>query len=544
MLQRVDQGDIRSIDRFGNCILSHGKEDALLLEYYDLKKRYFFKSHQLDSVSRYIDLSMEVAQRCNDARKVISIQFEIGLLYAKQKKSVEAIQQFQALLPEIETGNDTVLLGKLYHNLSTVYIELYQFEAGMEYLCRALDVIVPTKDFHTQGKIWMQLADLQMQLYRFDTAEVSASKARRAFEKVAIKDYQGSAAIREAVCRIKQGKQLHPDTLLSLLAFLPALQNGPSGKVTKTTAYVGLAQLLIYNKFDLPQAEELLAHSLPTCDSMQLRLNITDIYYAYAQLNKLNDAPDSAYAYYERYARLKEEIAQEGSRLQLNGLRVLHQVDQQAEQIKNLEQERQISHLWTVILAISVGFAIFIAVFLSFVLRQKLRLATKRHQIQQLTLENQRLLNEKLEAENVSNARELATTTLHIIQKNEVLERLNAEISPLLKESELSSQIKLQLQSLRGSIRDNDFWETTWENFRQHFDRIHPEFFQNLQAQFPRLTPNDLRHCAYVRMNLTRKEIALLLNVNVEAVKMARNRLKKKMNLTAEEDLIAYILRL
>ncbi|MBL0020357.1 MAG: hypothetical protein IPP17_28965 [Bacteroidetes bacterium] len=66
-----------------------------------------------------------------------------------------------------------------------------------------------------------------------------------------------------------------------------------------------------------------------------------------------------------------------------------------------------------------------------------------------MTLENQRLLNEKLEAENVSNARELATTTLHIIQKNEVLERLNAEISPLLKESELSSQIKLQLQSLR-----------------------------------------------------------------------------------------------
>lgn len=533
---------LKEVETLRACLGRQGRQDTLWLSYYDLKKMHFFKISQLDSAKHYLELSKQLCETNRWTKYQPKIAFEQGLLYQKQKKPVEAIQQYLRILPAVEASQDRILHSKLLHNLSIVYIELFQYEAGISYLEKAGKVATKGQDYETQGKIYMQLADLYTQIEEFEKAEKVAQKAENTYQKAQMLDYKASAFIRKHATRFRQGKLISAPTIDTLLACLPLLKQGNAGKVTKTTAYIGVANLLIYTQKDLPTAEKLLRETLPVCDSMKLRLNIADIYEAYSQLYKIKAMHTEAYQFYEKYARLKNEIAREGSRLQLNVLKVLHEVAEQQQKIKTLEQTQQNNFLWIVLLSILVVFVLILALVMRVVWRQRLKIADKRATIQSLTLENQSLLNQKLEEENALKTRELATNTLHIIQKNEVLEKLNAEISPLLKDNDLSEQIRKQLLTLRGSIRENEFWEKNWETFRQHFEQIHPLFFENLTKQFPTLTTNELRHCAYIRMNLTRKEVAQLMTVNVEAVKMARNRLKKKLNLAVEEDVSHFLM--
>jgi len=78
--------------------------------------------------------------------------------------------------------------------------------------------------------------------------------------------------------------------------------------------------------------------------------------------------------------------------------------------------------------------------------------------------------------------------------------------------------------------------------FENLFDQAHANFFKRLKTEFPTLTPSDLRLCAYLRMNLSSKEIAPLINITIRGVEERRYRLRKRLNLPPEHNLTDYIL--
>jgi AraC family chitin signaling transcriptional activator len=80
--------------------------------------------------------------------------------------------------------------------------------------------------------------------------------------------------------------------------------------------------------------------------------------------------------------------------------------------------------------------------------------------------------------------------------------------------------------------------------FEANFERVHYEFFNELKAYFPDLTQKELRLCAFVRMNLTNKEIASILNISVRGVETARYRLRKRLSLNHEEDMAEFLEKL
>ena len=81
-----------------------------------------------------------------------------------------------------------------------------------------------------------------------------------------------------------------------------------------------------------------------------------------------------------------------------------------------------------------------------------------------------------------------------------------------------------------------------WEHFMQYFDEVHGDFSRRLRQEFPQLSPQDLKLCAYLRMNLSTKEIAQLLNITIRGVEIARYRLRKKLMLQRTVNLAEYIL--
>jgi hypothetical protein len=97
-------------------------------------------------------------------------------------------------------------------------------------------------------------------------------------------------------------------------------------------------------------------------------------------------------------------------------------------------------------------------------------------------------------------------------------------------------------ERLKKLINQNIENEHDWEMFEKLFDQAHTNFFKRLKTEYPALTPSDLRLCAYLRMNLSSKEIAPLINITIRGVEERRYRLRKRLNLPAELNLTDYIL--
>ncbi|NND78703.1 MAG: two component regulator three y domain-containing protein [Maribacter sp.] len=146
------------------------------------------------------------------------------------------------------------------------------------------------------------------------------------------------------------------------------------------------------------------------------------------------------------------------------------------------------------------------------------------------------ILNEKLQDEIENKNRELAISTMSILKKNEFLNAVKDQ----LKESIDNPKIKSVIRNINRNIENVD----DWKFFEEAFNNADKEFLKKLKSIHPDLTPNDLKLCAYLRLNLTSKEIAPLLNISVRSVEVKRYRLRKKMDLQHENSLTDYILNL
>lgn len=141
-------------------------------------------------------------------------------------------------------------------------------------------------------------------------------------------------------------------------------------------------------------------------------------------------------------------------------------------------------------------------------------------------------LKELIESKN----RELAISTMSIIKKNEFLNSIKEQ----LNESSVDSQVKSVIRTIDRNINNVD----DWKFFENAFNNADKDFLKKVKNVHPELSANDLRLCAYLRLNLSSKEIAPLLNISVRSVEVKRYRLRKKMNLLREDGLTEYIMDL
>lgn len=155
-------------------------------------------------------------------------------------------------------------------------------------------------------------------------------------------------------------------------------------------------------------------------------------------------------------------------------------------------------------------------------------------------LENKQQLmrfnNEKLRQDIENKNRELGISTMSLIKKNEFLNSIKKELQNSSDSKNLKSVIKIIDRNLNNS--------DDWHLFEEAFNNADKDFLKKIKGEHPSLTSNDLRLCAYLRLNLSSKEIAPLLNISPRSVEVKRYRLRKKMNLKHESSLSDYILEM
>lgn len=175
--------------------------------------------------------------------------------------------------------------------------------------------------------------------------------------------------------------------------------------------------------------------------------------------------------------------------------------------------------------------------------RQRLKLMQKNQkdiELRELESEQQfmQLKNQKLKQDVDGKNRELAISTMSLIRKNEFLGKVKEDLNRI--ENSNDKTIRKVISDIDNSINDNE----NWRFFQEAFNNADKDFFKKVKTLHPKLTPNDLKLCAYLRLNLTSKEIAPLLNISPRSVEVKRYRLRKKMNLEHEEGLTDYILEI
>lgn len=144
--------------------------------------------------------------------------------------------------------------------------------------------------------------------------------------------------------------------------------------------------------------------------------------------------------------------------------------------------------------------------------------------------------NEQLQQDIDNKNRELAISTMSIIKKNEFLNNIKEE----LKDTDQAKGIAPIIKIIDKNLNNTDDWKL----FEEAFNNADKDFLKKVKAKHAALTPNDLRLCAYLRLNLSSKEIAPLLNISPKSVEVKRYRLRKKMELAHETSLTNYILEL
>lgn len=139
----------------------------------------------------------------------------------------------------------------------------------------------------------------------------------------------------------------------------------------------------------------------------------------------------------------------------------------------------------------------------------------------------------------VGHTRNLSRYVLELDQKVEVLLKVKDRIAELYPRVDDSTRTELMsiVNAIKVSANDNKLWD----DFKVYFERTNPGFLMILANKHPELTPKDLKYCCYLKMNMSNDDIRNLLGINQESVRTHKYRLKKKMDLSRDQDLIAYL---
>jgi DNA-binding CsgD family transcriptional regulator len=163
----------------------------------------------------------------------------------------------------------------------------------------------------------------------------------------------------------------------------------------------------------------------------------------------------------------------------------------------------------------------------------------ERRALVEVELKNKDLVEAKLRDQLEFKSKELTTYTLNLIQKNEVMENLKTLVEEMRGLPDV--EMRPRLTGLINTVNYSFNLDRDWENFKLHFEEVHQGFFLKLLRDFPDLNASDLKLCALMKLNMDTKEMATVIDISPESIKVARHRLRKKLNIATEQNLSSFL---
>lgn len=304
---------------------------------------------------------------------------------------------------------------------------------------------------------------------------------------------------------------------------------------------------------DYEDSEEHLLEALEKAKSQQLRKYALAAYEELKLLKKEQGNLEESLTYYDAFIILKDSIYNTDKSKQIAALEFSNELaDKEKELVLLREKERT-----NIIIKWSFGLGTLSLGIIGFLLyrnkrqqsmrkrevyRKKQELLAAREELAKTALENAHLKQKELQQQLEFKNKELTSYTLNFVQKNELLHQLQDKIE-IAGTATPAAQSKL-LKELRRDIKRHVNIDRDWEDFKRNFEEVHTDFHRRLKEKHPDLSSNDLKICSLTRLNLNVKETASILGISPESAKTARYRLRKKLDIKPEEELLDYFLAL
>jgi tetratricopeptide (TPR) repeat protein/DNA-binding CsgD family transcriptional regulator len=241
--------------------------------------------------------------------------------------------------------------------------------------------------------------------------------------------------------------------------------------------------------------------------------DLQDMYHLLSKAHEKKGRIDSAFYYQTKYLFYHDSLMSVKRSEQVAALEAEFELASKAKAIERLEKDRQQEKFKKYALLTGLCFLSILVLLAAFYYRLKMQARQR-----------------EIEIKNI----QLANFTRTMIEKSALVEDLRVQLDLLKSEiSPGTSRTEKLSQILNASILTDD----DWENFKSLFEQVYPGFFAGLKLKYPELTSGEIRLCALLKLNLTSKEISDMLGISAESANTARYRLRKKLELSAHQDL-------
>ncbi len=444
----------------------------------ELARFSLFELRDFSKAMQYMDTLKEEVDQQKDFRYQIKLHNSIGELYYFEGINIsKSYEEFKKALHLMDTHKSDYLSEVIYNNYALSLMSEGKFKASNQYLNKALQISKEKNNNWLNSIILNNIGVNYLYLNERDSAE---SYFQESLDFAQLTPEKSDDLQRNLFLGLFYNDQNQPDQALSYFKQAEKLVSKNKSFQDKMTLYKGLAKSYELNK-NYPLA--LLAK------------------------NKQLQFKDSVEFY-----NLKKEAFVYDYEISLKKLRTKNQV----ERVKNQKIKLQI------VIAVMAIFILMGAI--GFLMVR----GRKNKQLMLIEKERALLEQENLRKEKIIAEKESASKSMFLLEKDNLLHNITNKLKDTLPQMEDDSQRVVQevIRDLKGTVNVK-----RWEEFEIRFLKINPHFFEKLEVDFPQLSANEKKLCAFLSMNLNSKEISNITGQTPHAINIARGRLRKKLQI-------------
>lgn len=457
----------------------------------------------------------------------------LGNLYRQIGDYESAIRNLQVAYKNFEEYGQDIFISDCLDSMGQLYFEIHSYDRALEYFKNSTTIAEKAEDKYRLMGCYANLANTYGEMGEKENSLLYFSKTIELAQAVGDKSRLSEVYIKLA--KHYQKNNENKNALLHLRKAL-SISREIGDTVSIASSLNTLSQIYFEdNRLDSAYTYSYSAYTL--AKEKKLLKILKESSFTLSKIYETQNNYKQAYNYFRIYEASKDSL------LNADKLRILEETEAKFN-LERLEKEKlevesqalradkEIQMKNVFIAALIIFLLIFIYFTIRFIIKKRKEKISIETKSKNLTKRID-LLKSQLDSRN----RELAAKAVIISNNNKVLEEITEGIEDCLDEGKNERDFLKQLKNQLESI----YQEKSWDNFLQHFEQVHPDFYKKLMKKYPDLTQNELKICAFLRMNLNTKEISNITRQSVKSVEVARTRIRKKLSLEHNDNLTAII---
>ena len=510
-------GKAETAANLGDCYVIQNNLDEAKLQY--INARLLFK--ETDSLFKYTQNTMR-----------------LGNINLAQNNHIEALKLYQECLNISKDNNYKTLLPHLYNNTGLLYKQIEDYDDAQSNFQNAYKLFLENGDEANSVYPLYNISIIQSTIgndeeaingylnlvsYHLKTENwVSLASVYNSISEIYIKneDYQRAQEYVEMALNAIEDKS-------------DSFNSGPSS-FYEASIYTNAAQLY-FNEGNNELAKTYANKAIKLSKDNSYRLNLTKSAKILGDLYNNVKQTDSSLKYYKLYIEESKEYQTEYDVKQITKLKMQNEFDDilRKNEIERIYKEASYKNRELKFIGLTVFAGLLAIILILLYINQKNKNAKLKLKEENLELEKKKL-NQDLQYKK----KELASNMMYLMEKNEFITSISKKLIELKPDAKKDN--KDLIQQIINEIRQNSSTKI-WDEFEVRFKEVHLNFYNELHKRHPDLTPNEIKICAFLRLNMSTKEISAITHQSVKSINMARFRLRKKLDIDREENLIAYL---